>query len=108
MALKKFEAIREQLSHEYQHVSSGKMMSSPAIHYERKVFAFFSLNEAMVFKLGKGYPVENLKVTTGIFSPFKSGKPLSGWYEISKADSKHWLAMSELALSIAKAANPQC
>ena len=106
MVLKKFEAIREQLRQEHQDVTSGKMMSSPAIHYKGKVFAFFSLNETMVFKLGKGHPVENLKVTAGIFSPFKSGKPLSGWYEISKADSKHWFALSELALSIAKAGNP--
>lgn len=106
MALEKFEAIREQLIQEHQDVTPGKMMSSPAIHYKGKVFAFFSLSEAMVFKLGKGYPVETLKVTTELFSPFKSGKPLSGWYEISKADSIRWFALSELALSLAKAANP--
>lgn len=102
MALEKFEAIREQLSHEHQDVTPGKMMSSPAIHYKGKVFAFFSLNEAMVFKLGKGYPVETLKVKTEIFSPFKSKKPLSGWYQVSFEDNTHWLPMSELALSIAK------
>ncbi len=102
MALEKFEAIQEQLCYGHEHVTQGKMMSSPAIHYQGKVFAFYSRKGAMVFKLGKGYPVETLKVSTAIFSPFKSKKPLSGWYEVPLEDSTYWPDMCELALSIAK------
>ena len=102
MAVEKFEAIQERLCQEHQRVTQGKMMSSPAIHYQGKVFAFYSRKGTMVFKLGKSYPLETLKVSTAIFSPFKSKKPLSGWYEVSKEDSIHWPRMSELALSMAK------
>ena len=102
MAVEIFEAILEQLSAEHKQLSSGKMMSSPAIHYKGKVLAFFSRKETMVFKLGKDYPVETLKVRVEIFSPFKSKKPFSGWYEVSQKDSASWLSICELALTIAK------
>ncbi len=77
------------------------MMSSPAIHYRDKVFAFFSTKQNMVFKLGKDYPMETLKVTTQEFSPFTNKKPLTGWYEVTYDDSEQWLPMSELALHLA-------
>ena len=47
-----FEIIRSQFCSNYKDVTVGKMMSSEAIHYKGKVFAFFSTRQKMVFKLG--------------------------------------------------------
>ncbi|WP_343486932.1 hypothetical protein [Allomuricauda sp. d1] len=78
------------------------MMSSPAIHYNGKVFAFFSTKQKMVFKFGKDYPLETLSVELQEFSPFKTKRPLSGWYEASFTNKKDWETLAELSLKLAK------
>ncbi|MEX0314117.1 MAG: hypothetical protein AB3N18_08065 [Allomuricauda sp.] len=99
MELEKFMEIREQFCIKYPEVTEGKMMSSPAIHYKSKVFAFFSRKQKMVFKLGKGYPLNELDVEISEFNPFKNKKPLSGWYEVEYKYHKNWEGLTQLALT---------
>ncbi|WP_420320971.1 hypothetical protein [Flagellimonas sp.] len=102
MELEKFMEIREMFCQKYPEVTEGKMMSSPAIHYNRKVFAFFSRKQKMVFKFGKDYPLERLKVEVMEFNPFKKKKPLAGWYEVDFANNDKWEVLALKALELAK------
>lgn len=102
MELEKFLEIRSNLCLKYAEVSEGKMMSSPAIHYKKKVFAFFSRQDKMVYKLGKNYPMDALEVPLTEFNPFKKKGPLTGWYEADFEQSQHWNELAETALELLK------
>ncbi|TAI47515.1 hypothetical protein [Flagellimonas allohymeniacidonis] len=99
MELEAFEEIRKFYCRNHPEVTQGKMMSSPAIHYKNKVFAFLSRKNNMVFKLGKGFDLNSIKVELGEFSPFKTKKPLSGWYELGFEHRENWMPLTELALN---------
>ena len=96
MEFEHFEDIRQALCAKYAEVTEGKMMHSPAIHYKGSVFAFFSRKQCMVFRLGKDYPFASLGYSLEVFSPFKTKKPLAGWYETASNDKNTLL---EFALS---------
>ncbi len=98
MELEKFMEIREQFCLKYPEVTEGKMMSSPAIHYNKKVFAFFSRKQKMVFRFGKDYPLDKLTVEVSEFNPFKKKKPLTGWYEVDYKYHNNWENLAHLAL----------
>ena len=49
-----FEELREKIIAGDPTLAAGKMMSSPAIVYQEKVFCFLNRKFKMVFKLGKG------------------------------------------------------
>ncbi|MEW2920682.1 hypothetical protein AB1A65_04385 [Muricauda sp. ANG21] len=100
MEFEKFNEIRELFCMKYADVTEGKMMSSEAIHYKNKVFAFFSRKKKMVFKLGKGYPIETAHVPLTEFSPFKTKKPLAGWYEVDFEHHDQWETLTQLALDL--------
>nr|WP_299171114.1 hypothetical protein [uncultured Allomuricauda sp.] len=98
MELEKFIEIRELFCLRHPNVTEGKMMSSPAIHYNKKVFAFFSRKQKMVFKLGKEYPFNELKAEASEFNPFKNKKPLTGWYEVDFDHQEKWEMLTNIAL----------
>lgn len=101
MEYEKFDEIRQKLCLEFIEVSEGKMMSSPAIHYNKKVFAFLSKTNKMVFKLGKNAPlVADIELVE--FNPFKNKGPLTGWYEVDYAYHSSWEELAELALNLAR------
>ncbi|WP_299533757.1 hypothetical protein [Ulvibacterium sp.] len=102
MELEKFEEIRTQVCARYADVTEGKMMRSPAIHYKKKVFAFLSRKNKMVFKFGKDYPIHRLDVQMQEFSPFKTKKPLKGWYEVDFDKNQKWENLTEIALQLIK------
>ena len=95
-----FEEIRQDFCNQHPLVRKGKMMSSDAITYKNKVFAFFSRNKKMVFKLGKGFDPESLEIDIQIFNPFKNRGPLNGWYEVSYSDKTHWQPLANQALDL--------
>lgn len=74
------------------------MMSSPAIHWNGKVFAFFSRKKKMVFKLGKNFDITGSSEPLSEFNPFKNKGPLSGWYELDFEHHEKWAQFTELAL----------
>ena len=95
-----FEQIRTDFLKKDPAITIGKMMSSEAIHFKGKVFAFLSTKGNMVFKLGKGFDVSTASVPLQVFSPFKSKKPLSGWYQLDNDYKDSWYAMTEKALQL--------
>lgn len=100
MELEKFREIRNRFCVKYTDVTEGKMMSSPAIHYKKKVFAFLSRKNKMVFKFGKDYPIHHLDAHMQEFSPFKTKKPLAGWYEVGFNENQKWEGLTEIALRL--------
>ncbi|MBO0320952.1 hypothetical protein J0X14_01485 [Muricauda sp. CAU 1633] len=100
MEFEKFSEIRQLFCMKYADVTEGKMMSSEAIHYKNKVFVFFSRKKKMVFKLGKGYPMETIQVPLAEFNPFKNKGPLAGWYEVDFEHHDQWETLTQLALNL--------
>lgn len=97
-----FEQIRAEFLKKDRAITEGKMMSSEAIHYQGKVFAFFSTKGKMVFKLGKDFDVSVSDVPLQVFSPFKTKKPLSGWYQLDYDYKDAWYEFTEKALQLIK------
>ncbi|WP_298238489.1 hypothetical protein [uncultured Algibacter sp.] len=95
-----FEDIRTIFCSQSEVITVGKMMSSEAIHYKGKVFAFFSTKEKMVFKLGKDFNPESDTLPLEVFSPFKSKKPLSGWFQLDYSYKQSWYNLAEKALQL--------
>ena len=97
---KLFEEIRNTLISDFPKVKAGKMMSSEAIHFDDKVFAFISRKDKMVFKLGKDFDVRQFDYPVTPFSPFKTKAPLSGWYEADFEYRHRWEEMAHLSLEL--------
>lgn len=86
-----FQEIVKDLIENYDGTSVGKMMSSPAVQYNKKVFCFF-YNGAMCFKLGKDRDIvgEYSIKDYDLLSPFKNKAPLAGWFIIPNQYSLQW------------------
>lgn len=97
-----FNKIRSHFCSTDSNIAMGKMMSSEAIVYKDKVFAFFSRKKKMVFKLGKDFNTENVKFEITVFNPFKKRPPLSGWYEVAYSDKEQWEQLTNKALTTLK------
>ncbi len=79
-------------------VAEGKMMSAPALQYQKKVFVFF-YEEEMCFKLGKdfdpaSYGIQKFKH----LSPFKNKAPMKAWFYLPYSEGKFWDELTLLAL----------
>lgn len=92
----------DQLVTEYvqkEDVAPGKMMSSPALKYQGKVFAFFH-KEAMTFKLGKNFNPESFGLHKWSYlSPFKNKPPMRAWIVVEATEKDQWPYLTELALA---------
>lgn len=97
-----FNLIREQFCLIDPKIKAGKMMSSEAITFQGKVFAFFSRKKKMVFKLGKSFDPDGMDIEMAVFNPFKKRAPLYGWFEVPYTDSKHWDSLTDRALTLIK------
>jgi hypothetical protein len=94
----RFSAIVERLTHEHNDITLGKMMSSPAIQYQGKVFAFF-YNKKMVFKLGRDFQPESLGIRAySLLAPFKTKPPMVDWFEIPATQQQRWEELARYAL----------
>ncbi|MTI38827.1 hypothetical protein [Fulvivirga lutimaris] len=98
-----FNNIREQFCLSDSRIKEGKMMSSEAITYDGKVFAFFSRKQKMVFKLGKDFDPDKAGKDIAVFNPFTNRPPLNGWFEIPFTEKELWTTMTENALQKLKA-----
>ncbi len=99
MEFEKFANVREGFCLKYPEVTEGTMMGSPAIHYKNKVFAFYSRNDKMVFRLGKDYPKNNSGEVLSEFNPFRNKGPLTGWFESGFEQRENWESLAEMALT---------
>ncbi len=102
MAEDKFKQITERLASQNADVHPGKMMSSPGLKLNDKVFAFYH-EEAMCFRLGKDFEPEKFGLTTASFlSPFKTKPPLKAWYFIEKEEIGFWEELADMALAFTR------
>ena len=93
-----FNEIRMQIATRHPGVTPGKMMSSEAITYQGKVFAFFSKQKKMVFKLGKEYNPASGPCPMQVFNPFTKRAPLYGWFEVDYTHQSNWEPLDQQAL----------
>lgn len=93
-----FRTISERLAHENSAISLGRMMSSPAIQYQGKVFAFYYAGK-MVFKLGRDFQPELLEIHQySVLAPFKTKPPMVDWFEIPATEKARWEELARHAL----------
>ena len=97
-----FNTLRDQFCEKDSFIKPGKMMSSEAITYDGKVFAFFSRKKKMVFKLGKDFQPDTVGREVAVFNPFKNRAPLNGWFEIPYTEKELWRPMATKALQLIK------
>ena len=91
-----FETIQQRLGEQKVDVDFGKMMSSEAITYKKKVFAFYH-DESMCFKLGREFALEKYGITEySILSPFKNKAPMRDWFFIPQQNK--WYELAQIAL----------
>ena len=97
-----FNEIRDQFCNSNTQVVAGKMMSSEAITYQGKVFAFLSSKQRMVFRLGKSFNPELHHFEIEVFNPFKKRAPLWAWFEVPFSHKEQWEQLTHQALSTLK------
>lgn len=95
-----FQRIRARLIAAHEWVEDGKMMSSPAVIYRGKVFAFYHQQE-MIFRLGKDFD----PAAQGIdhwewLNPFKNKPPMTAWFRIPLAHEDRRDALAQQALTV--------
>ncbi len=96
----RFRSIAALLARENSAVTLGKMMSSPALHYQGKVFAFY-YGKKMVFRLGRHFQPELFNIQHySLLAPFKTKLPMVDWFEIPFADQHWWEDLSRYALGL--------
>lgn len=92
-----YDRIATKLVTDFEDINFGKMMSSPAITVNKKVFAFY-YKENMVFKLGKEFDLKPYDITDyELLNPFKNKPPLAGWYVIADEYAEKWENLALLA-----------
>ncbi|WP_128894490.1 hypothetical protein [Longirhabdus pacifica] len=95
-----YDEIADQLLMEQSGVSIGRIMSTPAITYHHKVFAFYAKkHNKMVFRFGKMFLPTTIP-STGCrpFNPFVNKGPLAGWYEVDYSEKAQWYDLALLSL----------
>lgn len=84
-------------------VAKGKMMSAPALQYQKKVFVFFH-EEQMTFKLGKDFDPAAYGIEQFTYlSPFKNKPPMKAWFVLPYSEAEKWDDLTALALAQLKA-----
>lgn len=93
-----FMTLVNKFSSSHPEVIPGKMMSSPALKYKDKVFAFYHKGE-MGFRLGPAFhPAKFGLLNAEPLSPFKTKPPLKGWYLVSEEERNSWEVLTQMAL----------
>ncbi len=83
-------------------VQLGKMMSSPGLKCNGKMFAFHC-KDGMGFRLGLGFDPDTFGLKNPKpLSPFKTKPPLKGWYIVSENESDKWEALATHALEFTR------
>ncbi len=97
-----FQQIVEELTSADEGIVLGKMMSSPGLKYNNKVFAFFH-EDSMGFRLRPNFDPDKFGLLDPQpLSPFKTKPPLKGWFIINVEEQASWPTLAELALAFTK------
>lgn len=88
-------------------VERGRMMSSDAVKFGGKVFAFYTTRgrfAGLGVRLGREVDVFSLKLTDWEYlAPFKSKPPMMDWILIGAKDRARWPEMARFALDMMRA-----
>lgn len=96
----RFRSIAALLTSENSAITLGNMMSSPALQYQGKVFAFY-YGKKMVFRLGRDFQPESFHIQHySLLAPFKTKPPMVDWFEIPFADQHWWEELARYALKL--------
>lgn len=97
-----YDAIADDLVATQTRVEHGRMMSSPGLTYDGKVFAFYWDNKGdprMGFRLGRDYDLTSLAaVDWSYLAPFKTKPPMKDWIVVGATGRQHWFELSARAL----------
>ena len=94
----RFDELAQKLVATHPDVEHGKMMRSPGLKCNGKVFAFFH-DDSMCFRLGKTFDTESFGIqTVRWLSPFKNKPPMKAWFIIEAGESDLWPKLADEAL----------
>ena len=89
-------------------VERGRMMSSDAVTFGGKVFAFFTTKgrfAGLGVRLGRETDVFSLKLSEWEYlAPFKTKPPMMDWILIGASDRDRWPELARLGLDIMRSA----
>lgn len=101
-AKSEFDSIAEMLTLMHHDVERGKMMSSPGIKCNGKVFAFLSKDE-MGFRLGQEFDPDSFGLEHHKpLGPFKTKPPLKDWYVVPESEMEHWTSLANAAVEFTR------
>jgi hypothetical protein len=96
----RFRSIAALLAREKSAITLGNMMSSPALTYQGKVFAFY-YGKKMVFRLGRNFQPELFNIRhSSVLAPFKTKPPMVDWFEIPFDEQHRWEELARYALGL--------
>lgn len=103
-SIKLLDDIGRKLAETHPDVAAGKMMSSRALTYKGKSFAFYYQQQnAMVFRVGKTFDADAARIQHhSPLSPFKTRGPVPGWLQVTVEGRDQWEGLAVLALDALK------
>jgi len=97
-----FNHVIDQLEQRYSHLARGQMLSSPAIEYKGRAFAFCH-KDNMIIKYDDRQVLVNIGIrATQDYRPFTNRVSLSRWCEVPFYYHADWTELAEMALDALK------
>ncbi|MDA3952458.1 MAG: hypothetical protein PF485_02355 [Bacteroidales bacterium] len=97
-----YNELVEKIISNFKGTYEGKMMSSPGVKFNNKVFVFY-FKKDMVFRLGDEFsPLAFAIKNPRLLDPFKNKPPLKGWFVIGYDQKDRWEELSDLAFEFVK------
>ena len=93
-----FSHLIKDLESNYSHLARGNMLSSPAIEYKGRVFAFCSSGNMVIKCKNPEILAEKGFRATSEYRPFKNRMILSDWREVPFYYHEDWRTLAEMAL----------
>ena len=98
-----FETLRNQLIENNHHLKAGKMLYAPAIKVDGEVFAFYTSNQEMVFRLGSNFNLSACGCSRiYVFNPFKNRSALDDWFAVPFTEKENWPRLALQALEFTR------
>lgn len=94
-----FNQVISHLQERHKHLAIGKMLSSPAIEYKGRAFAF-CCRDNMIIKYGDTEQLMVLGIrATQEYKPFSNMMSFSQWREVPYYYRDDWMSLAEMALT---------
>ena len=97
-----FNRVIHQLEQRYSHLARGQMLSSPAIEYKGRAFAFCQQDKMIIKYLDREVLIGIGIRATQDYRPFTKQVSLSQWCEVPFYYHADWTELAEMALDALK------